>query len=153
MQNKEIIKRVDKAIEELIAIKVSLSEGEQQEVFSESVKVDFKREQAVRIINFLSGKRVKFGLSKKPLALTSQRINMVKSRLNETNFDDAHNVVRTRFIVWGNDDKFKQYLTIETLFRPSKYHKYVDEIEAIDKTVPKEFTAVESAIKHGNWTD
>lgn len=153
MRQEEIVKRVDKAIEELIAIKVALTEAKQEEAFPDIKMVDIAKEEAIQVIEYLSARRIKYKLSKRPLLQNTQRINMVKSRIKESSREDAMAMITTRFMVWGNDEKFKQYLTIETMFRPSKYHKYVDEIEAINKTVPKEFTQVESTTKRGTWTD
>jgi hypothetical protein len=79
---------------------------------------------------------------------------MITDRLKESCLDDAKRMISTRFHLWVNDEKFVQYLTIETLFRPSNYFKYVDDIDRIEKTIPKSFTDVDGKSDTvGCWTD
>ena len=64
---------------------------------------------------------------------TYRRNRQIKDRLKDSSIQDAKNVIDSRFIIWLFDEKNKQYLTIETIFRPSKYYKYLDASEGILK--------------------
>jgi hypothetical protein len=157
MNQDEIIKRIDKCIGELIAIKVEIQESSQTKLFEEdkqTKKAVFNAKLGIEIINHLSDLRIKYKLANKPLHITKPRLKMIQDRLKESDLISAKKMITTRFVVWAHDDKFNQYLTIETMFRPSNYFKYVDDIERIEKTISKSFTEGKpSEAIHGSWTD
>ena len=152
--NQEIIKRIDKAIKELSLIKLDLQKNVQSDIFEKpSVKCKY-RDHAIEVINYMSELRIKHKLSSRVLKSNYSRIKLVTDRIKDSSVEDAKNVIKTRFHLWVNDEKQSQYLTIETLFRPSKYFKYVDDIERVERGMPKSFTDNQGeTVVTGCWTD
>lgn len=138
MNKKLLTKRIDKVIGELVSIKLELHKAEQLEIKCEP-KNDPNINNAKEVYLYFSRKRVDTGYVKTWLttdvASTSykNRIKSIKERLKDSTVEDAKKVIDSRFIFWLYDEKNKQYLTIETIFRPSKYYKYLDASEGILK--------------------
>lgn len=129
---KQIIKRIDKVIGELVSIKLTLQETKQLEIECEPKK-DTISKDVKEVIDYFSKKRIECGMSKLELKKTYQRIRQIKDRLKDSTITDAKNVIDSRFIIWLYDEQNKQYLTIETIFRSSKYYKYLEASEQILK--------------------
>ncbi len=132
MNKKLLTKRIDKVIGELVSIKLELHKAEQLEIKCEP-KNDPIIEKVKEIVDYFSKKRIESGISKLAMKQTYRRNRQIKDRLKDSSIQDAKNVIDSRFIIWLFDEKNKQYLTIETIFRPSKYYKYLDASEGILK--------------------
>jgi len=125
MDKKLLTQRIDKVIGELVSIKLEFQETEQLEIEC-APKKDPMTERIKEVIDYFSKKRIDCGISKLELKKTYQRIRQVKDRLKDSSVQDAKDVIDSRFIAWLFDEQYKQYLTIETIFQPSKYYKYLD---------------------------
>lgn len=128
---------VIKAITALQDFVKALEESQQMDLF-ESVprgtsikpnKIDYT--EAENLIKYLSKLRIDKGLTTRPLKINYDRKQQVYQRLKDSSFEEAKKVIDTRFAVWLNSP-FEKYLQIETIFRASKYPKYVDEIGEIE---------------------
>lgn len=51
----------------------------------------------------------------------------LKSRLEEYSIDEIKKVIANRYMEWKDDSLMKKYLTPYTIFRPSKFEKYLEE--------------------------
>lgn len=57
-------------------------------------------------------------------------VQAIKGRLEEGHtVDECKKVIDIKYDEWINDKEFRKYLTIETLFRPSKFEKYLNQQE------------------------
>ena len=55
------------------------------------------------------------------------------ARLKEFSVEDCKLVIANRYDRWHDDDFMKQYLTLETIFSPSKFEKYLDDARTSGK--------------------
>ncbi len=109
--------------------------------------------QAARVIEHLSQHRIKEKLSDKDLKKSDSRIQSVADRLKESSFEEAIKMIDTKLFDWRGKDQI-EYFTIETMFRKSKYFKYVDDIPRIvAKMKAENWTEKSSAQGVQSWTD
>ena len=101
---------------------------------SESESKDNMSDQVSEIVDYLNAK---LGTRyKKSKSTTSQ----IKARLEEGHtVDDFKTVIDKKVRSWKDDPKMSQYLRPETLFRPSHFESYLNEIET-GRASPKEMT-------------
>lgn len=93
------------------------------------------------IMKYFSQIRKEFKLGDRPLKLTYQRKRDIQSRLDEGySLKDFEDVIKSRAIVWNLDEKMKQCIVPETLFRASNFPKYVEQSESILKSEKKDWT-------------
>lgn len=70
------------------------------------------------------------------LKRTPARIKLVVGRLKEKfNRKDFIDVLNHKFHTWAHDEKWREYLTPETLFRPSNFPKYVEAVKDLQGPV------------------
>lgn len=55
------------------------------------------------------------------------RVNLV-NRLKDHSIEDIKKVISNRYVKWKDDSTMKQYLQPSTLFTPSKFDKYLEEV-------------------------
>jgi uncharacterized phage protein (TIGR02220 family) len=74
---------------------------------------------------------------------TKGTVEALNARLKEYSVDDLVLMVKHRVFVWSQDDKMRQYLTPETLFRPGNCEKYVNamKVELAKRKAQKTKTA------------
>lgn len=144
MNKNEIIKRLDGIIKECLAVKNEMQKDAALELFNDGT--DLQRQvdknklytgNALKVIDHLSNMRIKHKLGVKKLHVTRARIKTVSDRLRDSSVEEAIDVIDTRFHEWIGDTQFEQYLTLETMFRPSKYAKYVDDVDRVKKLMVK----------------
>ena len=58
----------------------------------------------------------------------STRLNLV-NRLKENSINDIKKVISNRYLVWKDDSQMSQYLNPSTIFRKSKFDKYLEEVK------------------------
>jgi uncharacterized phage protein (TIGR02220 family) len=86
--------------------------------------------RASEIIGFLNAKTGKNYRARKPNGQPTQNLYYLTMRLKEGyTDDDCRSVIANRVRAWGNDDKMRQYLTPETIFRVSNFERYLGELE------------------------
>ncbi len=61
---------------------------------------------------------------------TKAIIESINGRLNDGyNIDDFKFVIKNRFEKWKDDPKMREYITPDTLFRPSNFPKYLNQVK------------------------
>jgi len=87
------------------------------------------------IINYFDSLRRDAEISKVPMKITFTRRKLITDRLKELKQDDAirqiKNMILVKFTQWANKPSMRMYLKPETLFRPSHFAKYLDEVNEI----------------------
>jgi len=129
MNKEKIIKSIDCSIKELNAIKTELLKNDQSSMFDEikgNKKSVIYSNEVHSVIHYLS-----VSMNNKKIAYTDKRLSMIKKMVDLSSVKDAKNVILTRIIEWSDNDEMKKYLTIETIFRPSNYHKYLEDVDRI----------------------
>ena len=77
---------------------------------------------------------------------TEATVKAINARLEEYSADDIKAVIDNRVSAWLGTD-MEKYLCPETVFRPSKFEKYYNEVEKASKrSPPKDETGVEPGI-------
>jgi uncharacterized phage protein (TIGR02220 family) len=84
---------------------------------SEKVKSNPDAENIINFMNDLYGR--KFQLK--------TYSNMVTSLLKDNPLEDIKLVISNRYSVWKHDSFMEKYLTPSTIFKPSKFNKYLEE--------------------------
>lgn len=77
-----------------------------------------RRQEVVDLLNALTGKN---------LRLTGQGAQFLGSRISEYGVEAVKRVVRVKVAKWRDDSKMRDYLTLDTLFRPGNFDKYLNE--------------------------
>ena len=119
----EVITNDNTVINEITKITESESVYESESVNKKDNK-DILSDQVSEIVDYLNEK---LGTRyKKSKSTTSQ----IKARLDEGHtVDDFKTVIDKKVKSWKSDPKMSQYLRPETLFRPSHFESYLNEIE------------------------
>ncbi len=101
-----------------VSVSVYVSESDKD------IKKDNMSDDVSEVIDYLNSKLgTKY---KKGKATTS----MIKARLDEGHtVDDFKTVIDKKIKAWADDPKMAQYLRPETLFRPSHFESYLNEID------------------------
>lgn len=108
--------------------------GETLELFDTSGKEKQEKEVNAReeirpaeILQFMTLCKRREGLNAPSLTLTPSRVKQIKARAKEGfNAEDFRAAIEHQVKKWAHDKKMRQYLTPETLFRPSNFAKYVE---------------------------
>ena len=116
---------------------------------TESVKETKDNMSVSEIIDYLNHK---LGTKYKKGKTTT---SMIKARLDEGyTVDDFKTVIDKKVKAWANDPKMSQYLRPETLFRPSHFESYLNEIETVgSRSSPKSDMTAEKYAKIHNYTE
>ena len=78
-------------------------------------------------------------LAKKRFSARRSNLTYINARLQEgITADQLKQVIELKVFQWANDPMMKNHLNPETLFRPSKIEKYLQEVEEI-KANPEKF--------------
>lgn len=64
---------------------------------------------------------------------SASHLNSLLDLLKKHSIEDIKRVIANRFDVWKGDDFMKKYLTPSTIFRPSKFPKYLEEVNMTRK--------------------
>lgn len=80
--------------------------------------------ELIDIVDFMNGL-----LGSKFNPKTKSVYQGILARLEDYSADQLKLVVSNRYQIWKDDPKMQQYLTPSTLFRPSKFEKYIVEAE------------------------
>lgn len=82
-----------------------------------------KKEIIANIIHYLNEK------AGKNFKVTNQHEKIIQARLNEGNgIEDFKKVIDQKVMQWINDPKMKNYLRPSTLFRPTNFENYLNEL-------------------------
>lgn len=82
----------------------------------------------IEIIDFMNSLyKTSFGYD------TASHLNSLLALLKKHSIEDIKRVVANRFEVWKGDDFMSKYLTPSTIFRPSKFPKYLEEVNMTRK--------------------
>jgi len=80
------------------------------------------------VIEFLFLRKQRINPNQKPLKLTPDRKRLIESQIRSGNgVAQFMAVIAFKVKQWGDDPQMKKYLTPETLFRKSKFQKYLEE--------------------------
>lgn len=125
-QDNSVITQHNSVIKDITQITVSDSVS----VSDNNIK-DIKSDSVSEVIDYLNSKLgTKY---KKSKATTSQ----IRARLEEGHtVEDFKTVIDKKVASWKDDPKMSQYLRPETLFRPSKFESYLNEIIPDNKSSP-----------------
>ncbi len=89
-------------------------------------------DEVEQIIKYFNLNRSKYGISNHPLKIVDSRKRIILARLKERFvIKDFKIVINAKFREWANNPDMAKYLTPETLFRPSKFAKYLDEAKTL----------------------
>ena len=87
---------------------------------------------AIEVLDYLNK------MAKKRFSARRSNLNFINARLQEG--ITAHQLkqgIELKVFQWANDYQMKNHLNPETLFRPSKIEKYLQEVEDIEKNPQK----------------
>jgi len=119
---------------------------------TEKPKKDSYMEKVEEILNYLNGKT-----GKKFTSRSKSSVKMIKDRLREGYVvDEFKAVIDNKTAAWGNNPDMKVYLRPETLFRPSHFDSYLNDVEdekARQKRKAEEIDAKQNANYGSHWTD
>lgn len=91
----------------------------------EKVKKDSYMDQVEEILSYLNEKT-----GKKFTSRSKSSVKMIKDRLREGYVvDEFKAVIDNKVAAWGNNPDMKVYLRPETLFRPSHFDSYLNDVE------------------------
>ncbi|MBR3646575.1 MAG: conserved phage C-terminal domain-containing protein [Lachnospiraceae bacterium] len=91
----------------------------------EKVKKDSYMDQVEEILSYLNEKT-----GKKFTSRSKSSVKMIKDRLREGYVvDEFKAVIDNKVAAWGNNPDMKIYLRPETLFRPSHFDSYLNDVE------------------------
>jgi len=79
---------------------------------------------------------------------TTSIINAIHGRLSEGySVEDFKFVIKGRFDKWHNDPKMKEYITPDTMFRPSNFPKYLNPVKTETESEKSRQEGIKSAAK------
>ena len=87
---------------------------------------------AIEVLDYLNK------MAKKRFSARRSNLNFINARLQEgITAQQLKQVIELKVFQWANDYQMKNHLNPETLFRPSKIEKYLQEVEDIEKNPQK----------------
>ena len=87
---------------------------------------------ATEVLNYLND------LAKRRFSARRSNLSHINARLQEgITVQQLKQVIELKVFQWANDFTMKAHLNPETLFRPSKIEKYLQEVEDIEKNPQK----------------
>ena len=87
---------------------------------------------AIEVLDYLNK------MAKKRFSARRSNLNFINVRLQEgITAQQLKQVIELKVFQWANDYQMKNHLNPETLFRPSKIEKYLQEVEDIEKNPQK----------------
>lgn len=87
----------------------------------ESLKNYLTKPQVEEILTFMSN------LYRRGFSPTPDRIRLINSLLEKYSVEEIKKVVSNRYVVWENEPVMCKHLVPETIFRQSKFQKYLEE--------------------------
>ena len=88
--------------------------------------------EATEVLNYLND------LAKRRFSARRSNLSNINARLQEgITVQQLKQVIELKVFQWANDFTMKAHLNPETLFRPSKIEKYLQEVEDIEKNPQK----------------
>lgn len=88
--------------------------------------------EATEVLNYLNE------LAKRRFSARRSNLSNINARLQEgITVQQLKQVIELKVFQWANDFTMKAHLNPETLFRPSKIEKYLQEVEDIEKNPQK----------------
>lgn len=109
----------------------------------ESLKKKEINPQIVDILTFMGG------LYRRKISPTEERNKLLSSLLEKYSVDEIKKVVSNRYVVWKDDSVMCKHLVPETIFRGSKFIKYLEEAN-YTKEGESFLTASKINLKHGD---
>lgn len=87
-------------------------------------------EDAIEVLDYLNELRQKHLGVKRGYSATKSNLNFITARLSENNtIQDLKDVIQLKVWQWKKDVKMSVYLRPETLFNPTKFYSYIQEVE------------------------
>jgi len=109
----------------------------------EDVKNKEKVDEVIKIFNELTGKRYSFKTEANRL--------LISGRLNDgVTVDEIRAVIVARIKKWGNDPKMKEFIRPSTIFAPTNFDKYLNEIPQDILQASSEGTLIKVRDMYGN---
>lgn len=96
-------------------------------VAKKSLEREDNLETVVEILNFMSN------LYKRGFSPTDSRITTLSALLKSYSILEIKSVIANRYLVWKDDEIMKKHLVPDTIFRPSKFIKYLEEVKSTRK--------------------
>lgn len=93
--------------------------------YNAAVKLEEKKELSPQLIEVVDFLNKTFGTK---YQASSQSFINLPQRLKENSTEDVKLVIANRWKKWKDDPVMREYLTPTTLFRPSKFDKYLQEV-------------------------
>lgn len=84
-------------------------------------------EEAITFFNNLCGRKFDH--------TSENTVKNLRARLKDYSLDEVKSVISNRFLEWNNDPVMVKHLNPTTLFRPSKFEKYLEETKRTKKGV------------------
>jgi uncharacterized phage protein (TIGR02220 family) len=88
----------------------------------ESLKRKEINPQIISILSFMSG------LYRRSISPTEERNRLLSTLLEKYSIEDIKKVISNRYVVWKDNPTMKTHLVPETIFRISKFQKYLEEV-------------------------
>lgn len=109
----------------------------------ESLKKKEESPNVKSILDFMST------LYRRSFSPTSERVQLLNTLLEKYSVDEIKKVVSNRYVVWKNEPIMCKHLVPETIFRGSKFIKYLEEAN-YTKEGESFLTASKINLKHGD---
>lgn len=113
-------------------------------------------ENAIKSLqNYLTKPQVEETLSfmsnlyRRSFSPTTERIKLINSLLEKYSVEEIKKVISNRYVVWKDDSVMNRHLVPETIFRMSKFQKYLEEAN-YTKEGESFVTANQLKLKHGD---
>jgi uncharacterized phage protein (TIGR02220 family) len=98
--------------------------------------------QVEEILNFMSS------LYRRSFSPTTDRIRLINSLLEKYSVEEVKKVISNRYVVWKDEPVMCKHLVPETIFRMSKFQKYLEEVN-YTKEGESFVTANQLKLEHG----
>lgn len=112
----------------------------------ESLGKEKAKPEIVDILNFMSD------LYRRGFSATVERSKLLNGLLEKYSVDEIKKVVSNRYVVWKDEPTMSKHLIPETIFRSSKFIKYLDEVN-YTKQGESFLTASKMNLKQGDEVD
>ena len=108
------------------------SRGEHKNTNSKNTQLRIQDDTPAIVLSHFNAIRTQYGF-RGEIHITDQRIKMITALSKKFKFTlpDFVKVITHKFEKWNADPKMRDYLTPETLFRPSNFPKYLEEVTAL----------------------
>jgi uncharacterized protein len=123
----------------LLGFADSIETGTEQRDQRPKAGREYRCVECLDVLNLLNTLRSERGISSRDLSLVGNGAHYLHARHQKDGVDACKVVVRRQVCAWARDDKMREYLTLQTLFRESNFDRYAASVH------PLAFTKSEQA--------